>query len=179
MKLLINRDDIAVYRSITENINDAQDLNPYIQDAQEFDIRPFLDCSDEEFLQAILDDQVGYAALIVYIKPVLVFYSYARFLANHGVHITPTGVVGKISEDSEPISDARLARLINQAESSALVYQKKLIDFLEDNRSTYTLWKCSSSSGRRKSGARIKAVGGNSNAPSTNCNESWTNFETL
>ena len=178
MSLLINKDDIDGYRSISENISEVELLEPHIRDAQEFDLKPLLDCSDEEFLQAIIDNQTTYADLIAKIKPVLVYFSYARFLSNHGIHVTPTGVVTKKNADSEPVSEAQLSRIINQAESSALVYQKRLIDHLEDNKTTYTLWKCSSSAGRRKSGARIRAVGGSSSS-SPLCNDSWTQFETL
>jgi len=181
-KLLISLEDFEEYKSITSNISELTDLMPYMRDAQEFDLRPALDCSDENFFQDILDNPstTGYPALIGYIKPVLVYYTYARFLGGHGVIITAAGVVQKKSEHSEPVSDIRLARLIASAESGALEYQKRMIDFIQDNRDVYTLWKCGSDSGRRKSGARIKAIGGTSSQGSQfQCNESWEQFSGL
>lgn len=176
-KLLIKLADFEEYKYITSNITELTQLEPYVREAQEFDLRPVLDCSDEEFLKDIVDNPGGYGTLISYIKPVLIYYTYARFLSGHGVFVTPSGIVEKNNEFSQPVSDARLSRLITQAESAALEYQKRLTDYLQDNLDTYTLWKCGSGSGRHKSGARIKAIGGTSSQTGGGeCNESWEQF---
>jgi len=164
MTKLITYSDFANYRAISANIDSTKRLDPYIEEAQIFDLKPVLDCQDKEFLAEIIEgkEDTPYKELIVYIKPVLVYYTYARFLATHDVMATAHGIVVKINEFSEPISEKTRARLINQAESSALVYQKIMTDFLSDNKSTYPNWKCSSTSGRTQSGARIRAIGGSS-----------------
>jgi len=161
---LITYDDFAPYRVISTNVDSTKRLEPYIEEAQMFDLKPVLDCQDEEFLSEIIasKDESPYKELIVYIKPVLIYYTYARFLATHDIMATAHGIVTKINEFSEPISEKVRARLITQAESSALVYQKIMTDFLSDNKSTYPNWKCSSTSGRTQSGARIRAIGGSS-----------------
>lgn len=176
-KTLISGSDFEEYKSIPASVIDQ--IDPYIIEAQIFDIKPLLDNDDEEFLQAILNDMSVYQTLIDYIRPVLVYYAYGRFLIGHGVHLTPSGVVEKENPDSRPVSDKRLSMLVTQTQSSALYYQNILLTYLENNRSTYPLWKCSIYSGRRVSGARIKAIGGNSNIDENQCNESWNQFETL
>ena len=165
---LITYSDFANYRSISANVDSTKRLDPYIEEAQMFDLKPVIDCQDEEFLAEIIEGQADtpYKELIVYIKPVLIYYTYARFLATHDVMATAHGIVHKITEDSEPISEKTRARLIAQAESSALAYQKIMTDFLSDNKLTYPNWKCASTSGRTQSGARIKAIGGSSSYPS-------------
>jgi hypothetical protein len=168
MTKLITYNDFAPYRAISANVDSTKRLEPYIEEAQMFDLKPVLDCQDEEFLAEIITgkDDSPYKELIVYIKPVLVYYTYARFLATHDVMATAHGIVTKTNEFSEPISEKTRARLIAQAESSALVYQKIMTDFLSDNKSDYPNWKCASTSGRTQSGARIKAIGGSSSYPS-------------
>jgi len=144
-----------------------------------FDLKPVLDCQDKEFLAEIIagKDDTPFKELIVYIKPVLVYYTYARFLAQHDIKATAHGIVIKTNEFSEPISEKTRARLITQAESSALVYQKIMTDFLSDNKSTYPNWKCASTSGRTQSGARINAIGGSSSYPSViDCPEEGINI---
>lgn len=164
MEKLITVADIKLIRPISNNINPVDLIEPYISEAQRFDIQPVLDCSDEEFLQEIIDNKGDgdiYDALIVQITPVLAYYSYARYLQNVGVKVTNAGVVHKKTEWSEPADERTISRLVTQAQSSALAYQKILTDFLDDNKTDYPNWKCSQDSGRRKSGARIRAVGGN------------------
>lgn len=169
MTKLITISDFATYRAISANIDSTKGIDPYIEEAQMFDLKPVLDCQDKEFLAEIIvgiGDGGVYDALIAYIKPVLVYYTYARFLKSHGVMATAHGIVTKVNEFSEPISEKTRARLIAQAESSALAYQKIMTDFLSDNKSDYPNWKCASTSGRTQSGARINAIGGTSSYPS-------------
>lgn len=179
MVKLITISDFTNYRSISVNVDSTKRLDPYIEEAQMFDLKPVLDCQDEEFLAEIIAGKADtpYKELIVYIKPVLVYYTYARFLATHDVMATAHGIVTKVNEFSEPISEKTRARLVAQAESSALVYQKIMTDYLSDNKAIFPNWKCSQTSGRTQSGARIRAIGGSSRYPSAiECPEDIINY---
>lgn len=174
---LITYDDFAPYRSISSNIDNTKRLEPFIEEAQVLDLKPVFDCRDAEFLAEVItkkDDSDDFQKLVDdYVKPVLIYYTYARFLVNHGIFAGAHGFVNKIVEESQPIDDRTRARLITQAQSAALAYQKMMTDYLSDNKSKYPNWKCSETSGRTGSGARIRAIGGSSSYPSnaTNCPE--------
>jgi len=174
MAELIDATYIRTIRPISSNISDTTKIDPYIPEAREFDLKPVLDCQDELFYDEVVageGDGSIYDALILYIKPVLAYYSFARFLRFLGLNVTAYGAVVKLNEFSEPLNERSLARFITQTESAALAYQGKLIQFLIDNRTTYPNWKCSSESGRQKSGARISAIGGNQSSDADYCPE--------
>lgn len=175
MANLITISDFADYRAISTNVNDVKRLDPYIAEAQEFDLKELMgQYLYDDFIKNILTtkyqellngkeytDTSGYTVNYKGIKPVLVYYAYSRFLANDNIKSTASGfVIKRQDEYSEPISEKTMARLIQQAESSALSYFEGVRKFLNDNYTTYTLWQYCGVNPTKQSGCRISAVGG-------------------
>lgn len=156
-KLLISLEDFKPYKFLTKNLSTVKNLDPFINEAQEFDLKQLL--GRELFIDILEDypDLNTYADLYngksyTYsgkkyrhygLKPLLVYFTYARYLPGSNAHSTEYGMMKKKSEDSEPISDAEIARQISQAREGALSYWQDVKFFLNHYASTYTLWKCS------------------------------------
>lgn len=176
MANLITISDFADYRAISTNVNDVKRLDPYIAEAQEFDLKAllgqylyddFVKNITNTIYQSLLNgkeytDTSGYNVIYKGIKPVLVYYAYSRFLANDNIKSTASGfVIKRQDEYSEPISEKTMSRLIQQAESSALSYFEGVKKFLNDNYSIYPLWKYCGINTNKRSGCNISSVGGN------------------
>lgn len=176
MSLLITSDQIAPYRAITANISSVKDLEPYIREAQEFDLRLFL---GEQLYLDLMADFLASPSLQKYgdvynpkqytygnfqyqhdgLIPVMAYFVYARYVANAGTKSTKNGLVIKKNEYSDPISGQERGRLISAAKSAATVYQERVKLFLDFNYSTYPLWRFGTQ--RKKGSIRLTAVGGN------------------
>ncbi len=174
MTRLITLADIQAYKPISANVNEVKQLNTYIQEAQEFDLRPFL---GDEFYLALVADFEASPSLATYgdlfngvdyvynsdtyrndgIKVMLVYYAYARYLNNAQNIITPNGIVSKQNNSSTPTSDKSVARLVNQAFSGGKIYENRVLDYLIRNNSDYPLYKCVKST-KRTGGLRISSV---------------------
>ncbi len=183
---LIQAAQIAPYNAISANINLAF-LNPYIMEAQEFDLRPFL---GEQMYLDLLSDFVASPSLQVYgnvydplqyiapgstynyqhdgLVPVLAYFAYARYVENAGIESNKFGLVAKKTDLSDPISSGERARRVASARSKAVIYQERLKLYLDLFRATYPLWRSGIS--RKKTSFRITPVGGNS---SKKQNQRW------
>lgn len=173
---LITLSDIQTLKPISANVNETKALKPFILEAQEFDLRPFL---GDAFYLALIDDFNASPSLSTYsdlfngvtytygsdtyqhdgLKAMLIYYAYARYLNNSQSTVTPNGVVSKLNDNSEKISDRALSRLVNQATSGAKVYENRVYDYLTRKSSTYPLWECYKSN-KRTGGFRLGSIGG-------------------
>lgn len=171
---LITLDEIKAYKPISTNVNEIKQLKPFILEAQEFDLRPFL---GDEFYIALLADFNASPSLSTYsdlfngvdyvynsdtyrndgIKPMLIYYAYARYLNNAQSIITPNGIVSKSNDNSTPASDKTVARLVNQAFSGGKTYENRVLDYLVRNNADYPLYKCVKST-KRTGGLRISSI---------------------
>jgi len=176
--MLISLEQIQLFKSLTTNLNTVKQLDPYILEAEEFDLRPFL--GDDLYLDLVADFEAS-PSLETYldlyngteytyngrtyrhegIVPVLAYFTFARYAAMSGTHSTKHGFVTKQTDFSEPASEKTIARMIGQSKSAALVYQDRVRRYLNHHASTYPLWYGSSK--RRKGQIRISAIGGNAN----------------
>lgn len=180
--MLVTLQQIQSYKSLTRNLDEAKQMLPYIQEAQEFDLRPFL---GEELYNALVDDYNeglspclatdiysdlyngstytygGHTYTNPGIVPVLCYFAYARYVEASGLHSTPTGFVQKNTEWSSAASEKTLSRVSHQARSGAIEFQERVRKFLSLNSTDYPLWY--GGKRRRKGSFRITAVGGNSN----------------
>lgn len=178
--MLISLDDIKKYKSITANLDSEKHLEPYIMEAQEFDLRPFL--GDQLYKALVADyNDGGSPSLQTYVDlysgstytwagekythegivPILVYFAYSRYILQSGSGATSTayGFVIKESDYSQPVSRKQLQEMASQAKSGALVYQSRLEAFLRININDYPTWV---GRNKHKSSIRISAVGGNS-----------------
>jgi hypothetical protein len=174
--MLLTLAQLQSYKSITANIDQAKHLEPYIQEAEEFDLRPFL---GDELYTLVVADHDASPSLATYgdlfngstytyggrtykhegLKAVLAYFTYARYLANANNHSTRAGITVKKSEFSEPASEKTIMRLVDQARSGALTYQSRVEDFIRRHAATYPEWR---GNAKRTSKIRISGVGGNS-----------------
>ena len=175
---LITIEDIAAVKPISLNTDVQKKLNTFIQEAQEFDLVKFL---GDAFYMAIEADFAAQPSLETYsdlfngceytyngvqyrhrgLKTVLIYYAYAKYLANAQSNQTAFGNVVKTNTDSTPISDKTITRQVEQALSGAYKYQSDVNDYLNRNSSTYTLWSGRIADRTQRSSVRISSVGGN------------------
>jgi hypothetical protein len=176
--------DIQEFKPLSKNTDTGKKVNPFIQEAQEFDLRPFM--GDEFYLKLIAEYKAtptqfptpGYEDLykgstwtkdgITYenpgIKAVLVYCSYARYINTANTNSTAFGMVGKNNPDSIPITDKTINRLVAQANNGAKAYLRRVEFFLECNPSLFPLFRqnCNVENKSGKSGSiRISGAGGN------------------
>jgi hypothetical protein len=156
-KYLISKTDIQVYRPTA--VLDDERIKPFILEAQTLDLKPVL--NDALFLQFINKfDQTldplyaryqdllkgkeysynGQTILFDGIKPMLSYFSLARFIANNPLNITRMGVVVKTPQQSEPADSVMIRACINELRSAAISYQSQVIQFLQYNIATYPLY---------------------------------------
>jgi hypothetical protein len=172
---LITATDIKTRKGLSNNINLDKELNPHIQEAQEFDLRSWI---GESFYLDILDkfqnsptdaDFVKLFDGVEYtyngdkyehqgIKGVLVYLAYARYVGSANAQSTPTGFVQKNNQYSDPISGSQITRMVKQNESGANTLQRRVEDFLNRNAANYPLWSTCKSGSRKKS-IRINKIG--------------------
>lgn len=154
---LITVADFAPYRALNLNQVQARVLDPFIAEAQEFDLKPLLgsafykdivdnigDTKYQELLKGKTytndrDETVEFQGLTA----ALVYYTYARYVENKPIVDTKHGVVRKKTNFSEPVDDKTLARKVGQARSGGVSYWRDVEDFLNinANRTVYPLWK--------------------------------------
>lgn len=179
MTRLIDINDILEYKPLSINTNEAKKISPFIQEAQEFDVSPFL---GDAFYMAIEDDFNASPSLQDFydlfngstytysgkeyrhkgLKAVLVYYAYARYVANAHTNQTAFGVVQKNSDHSTAVSEKTIERLVNQANAGAEKYKNDLILFLNRNHANYPLWETrDANENTTGSGSiRLSSVGG-------------------
>lgn len=158
MGLLIKNSDFKSYRPISDNfVQDKMDV--WIREAQRFDIRPILgDAFYQDFITKF--DDTGASEYTAYqnllngvnytynsqtirfegVKPCLIYYAYARMIKNQQVNVAPHSAVQKLVPQSQPVSASMIKMQVDDALSSAGVYQNEILQFLDTEQSTYPLW---------------------------------------
>ena len=170
MPLLLSAIDFAPYKELSLNIDDSTRIDPYIKQAQQFDLKPLL---DEEFYKDLTDNSSTAPNSLLLIgggynhqnksyefsglKAALVFYAYARIIENQNIHVTRFGVVYKNNADvSKRVDEKTLQRLVQQARNQAKVYWDECELFLNRSSTNYPLWLKKPTS---KSRINITAIG--------------------
>jgi len=172
MTLLITLANIQAVKSIS-NVNESKQLTPYIQEAQNFDLRELL---GDEFYLALLADFVASPSLVDYsfifnggsyvhgndtyymdgIKQYLIYCTYARYLSNSNVISTATGLVHKTNQYSERVNETTISRLVSQSRSGATFIENNIKDYLRRKSSDYPLYKRVT---EKSTGFKIRNIG--------------------
>ena len=175
MSPLITKTDIQEFKMISDNVSSIKQLSPFIIEAQEFDLRPFM---GESFFIDFMDDATASPQFTKYedlwngvqytysghkyehqgIKAILIYHSYARYLPHASVKSTPHGMVHKQNQYSERVSDKTIARMLAQARSGAEEHERRVRLFLQRNRSDYPLYKCPRGK-KYRAGMKINKIG--------------------
>lgn len=154
--MLITLADFTPYVDITSNIDVVRNLEPYILQAQQMDLRPLI---GEEFYHDLITNPTAekYIELIngvIYtptnstlavkyegLKAMLVYWTYARYLTKANIKSTMSGFVRKETQYSEPLRPDELARLASDARSMAMSYEYGLDLFLRFKTGVYPAYK--------------------------------------
>lgn len=156
LPLTIN--DYLPYKAISLNTNTSKKLDPYSNEAMIIDLKNEL---GNAFFNDLVKDYQSSPSFAKYselyngstwikngieythkgLKVVLVYWGYARYIRDSNNESTAFGQRVKSNEFSEPISEATLSRLIEQAKSAGYSFMSDVIRFMEDNKKDYPLWK--------------------------------------
>ena len=154
---LISITDFTNNKYVSQNL-DERDIDPVIDEAQEFDLKPvlgrelYLDFINnvtvtkyDELLNGKTYTPTGYTSPVRFegVKEVLKYYVYARMVVLDGVKNTNSGFVQKTLENSERLSGTQRTQMIAQARSGAKAHEDEMIFFLNNFYTDYPLWQCS------------------------------------
>lgn len=149
-EILLTQEDFAPYRDISENV-DFDRLTPWILEAQKMEMRAFLgdtlylkmitDFDGLEFTDPIYIDLWNGADTTNYrfygLKPVIIYFAYARFLKNQPVVVTRYGVKNLVNDSSQDNGPGSTRVKQAEAENMAIALQSDAEKFLNDNRNDY------------------------------------------
>ena len=158
MRTLLTIAQLKKYRSISDYCK-VDALNPFVNEAAIVELRNLL---GKPLYAKVIEDisPLNYPLLEPYIEPVLAYYSYARWLSKQQVNVTAFGVVQKRTDFSDAVDEKTLMRLVGEAREMAKVFEKDLIEYLNENATTYPEWKQTCVKRSPNAGAiRIGAVG--------------------
>lgn len=155
---LISASDFNPYKTLSINVNAVKKVDPFILEAQEFDLKNLM---GDSFYYDLIKDFNNSPSLSKYydlfngstyicdgneiyqsgIKAVLIYLSYSRYVAVSNIEATAFGTVHKKEEFSEPVSESTIKRLKDQAYSGALEYWQGVEKFIKSNFNDYPLFK--------------------------------------
>ena len=170
MEAIITKTDIIEANThVSVNIKQAV-FDTAINDAQILDVRPILGAA---FYLDVVTNIYGaspipplYADLLngtTYVnncgdtvkfyglKPMIVFFAYARLISNNNNFFTNGGNKLKLTNQSEVVSTKDLQSWINTATSKAIAYQEDVISFLCEKNTDYPLYKSGKTEPRKGS----------------------------
>jgi hypothetical protein len=137
--------------SLTFNIND---LKPYITRAEQRFIIPFLSKAQFDNLQTAYNASIATiptplsadnAALLDKVRAALANFAFMMYVPMGQVQIDSSGIRVSVTENNKPANPAQIENLIKSFSDGGYESTDTLIDFLEQNKSIYTLWAASSS----------------------------------
>lgn len=142
--LFITEEDVkAVFTSLQENV-DSTLIVPHIQKAQQIYIEQKLGVDLSDAIKAEIDANTlvdPYRELVEqYIAPTLAYYSLYLAIPYLHLKMTQKGILLKASENSSNASLEEITFLRNDARDSAEFYLNRMINYLEDNKTTFTLY---------------------------------------
>lgn len=175
MKRLITLLDIQKVRPLPQGLPKER-IEPFIDESQLIDLQIVLgDALFSDFMakfdnsgdsmfsnyQKLLNGDTyiptGYTTSIIYpgVKPMLCYFTLARFYENNQVNITRYGVVTKAGEFSEPVSPQGVANSISALRSMGVAHQEKVRKYLRDKSTTFPLFAYGNKSELNSSGVKF------------------------
>lgn len=141
IKPLINYNDIAKYRQLSESVDDDT-LNQYILDAQSVDLAPLIGesiynrlLSEDEKLSLLLNGGKYKYQNKIYInyglKIVLAHYAYARYIRFGSYVDTPFSYVEKRSDYSIGVSTAEKTSVYQENRQIAFNYFENVLVYMQ------------------------------------------------
>ncbi|WP_158824741.1 DUF6712 family protein [Mucilaginibacter lacusdianchii] len=179
--LLIDNTAFQQFEDISPNIKPER-LKAFIKKAQDLDLKPFLSqafyyeltkCFEAdgqmkedapEHYQKLFNgceytDTWGHIIAYEGLIPMLVYFTFARFIESSSVFYTTTGPVIKQYDNAQAVRSEDIVKLVQQQRSVANAYANNVEKFLQDNQADYPLWFYNSKNkSARQAGPRIRGV---------------------
>jgi len=164
MSKLINYQYVRNETDISQNVGDAE-LDVPIKRSQEM-LEMII--GDELVAELVSQDittpksfTAANTALMNYVKPFLAYQAYQFWLPKANFKTHDSGIRVHEEDNSRAATTEEMATLIRDAKMWVQTKKERLVQFLEDNCSTYDLYDCGCGSNKRTgTGFHITAVGG-------------------
>lgn len=118
------------------------EIEPYLQDAQEFDM---LSCLGEDFWNDLIAnyDSTPYTTLIARddFKRTLVYFAFARWVKDGYYHSTGSNFFARQSDFSRELSKGERDEIYERSRSKAKGYLEQVKEYLSDNNTNFTAYK--------------------------------------
>jgi hypothetical protein len=156
-RVTITLQDIQTLRPAAEI--DGQRWEPYALEAQDQDLRPILgdglyydfmtkwystgDAMYTAYQNLLNGTTYTYNGQTIYfdgLKPMIVYFTLARFVQNNPIHVTRFGIVMKTTNNSQNVDPVTLRQVVSELRSNAVTYKNQVDTYLLQNQSTYTLY---------------------------------------
>jgi hypothetical protein len=178
---LIDQITFLNYEDLSVNIKPER-IKAFVKKAQELDLKPFLGHSlYYDFIQYFnadgtlmnntpqpyIDllngseylDKRGHVVLYEGLLPMLVYFTFARFIEADAIHYTATGPIIKHHDNGDTLSPQEITKLVQQHRSVANAHANEVEKFLWDNRAEFPLWYYNDKNkSARQAGPRIRGV---------------------
>ena len=178
---IINQTTLQRFEDISLNIKPER-LNVFIGKAQELDLKPFLgyalyfdllkhfnndgtlkDDAPQPYKDLVNGteylDKRGHIVLYQGLGPLMVYFTFARFIEGDAVHYTATGPVIKQREGGNSLTAADITKLVEQQRGTANAYANEAERFLRDHQADFPLWSYNpKNKSARQAGPRIRGV---------------------
>lgn len=139
--LLITAEDIKENAPISASI-DVQLLEPFLPLAQTFHLKPVLGTTlYNELIDAVSGDTLSganYTLLVNYIQPMLTWYAYLEALPFIWSKTSARGLTKDFSDTSQALDRKELEMMKQEILDKAVTFKNLMIDYLEDNQTTFT-----------------------------------------
>ena len=135
----VNRNDMDEFLPLAASMS-SERLSYFCRQAEKVKCTEFLGRELYEDIQQN-PDTPEYIQLMVYIRPMLVYWAYVYFIEQGQMFSTATGVAIKRSDASIPLSEQERAGLVKSYCHIARLYESELNDFLKKNADDYPKWK--------------------------------------
>lgn len=163
MKLLINKQTLSKYFQIGQGVSE-KDIEKYIQEAQELDLKPLL-CEDfyfdlisksteEKFKKVIEGGKFDHNGQLRYfngIEKVIAYFTYARMILKSNIVSTTHGFVTKKTDFSHEADFTQRKNYYYSNRKDANTFLESIKSYIEFNIQDYPSWNCHSSCNKVKS----------------------------
>jgi hypothetical protein len=124
-----------------------QDLRPILGDGLFYDfMTKFYSTGDamytnyQNLLNGVAYTLNGQPVYFDGLKPMICYFTLARFIQNHPTHITRFGIVTKVVAQSQSVDPQVLRQVVNEMKSNAMTYKNQVDTYLGQNQTTYPLY---------------------------------------
>ena len=172
-KLIISPSNIVEFRPLAKDIP-ADRIMPYIQEAQQIDLKQLLgdalwldflnrfdvtaDSKYADYQKLLVGSTYTYGTITLE-NPGLIGYmcymTLARLYANNQISATKYGLVQKLNDQSQPLDAKAVQNAITELRSNALALQVDIIKFLSTNGTLYPLYAYQTGAAQGQNGAKF------------------------